>query len=66
MPDRVVAVRVGTPVSWVRIAPLAAAVHTATEVPERTQLTDMTLHGSQSRQWPDTGTKSYESSRASE
>ena len=55
MPDRVVAVRVGTD-SWVRIAPVAAAVHTATEVPERTQLMDTVLHGSQSRKWPNTGT----------
>ena len=43
VPERVVDVRVGTPVSWVRIAPDADAVHTAIEVPERTQFTDATL-----------------------
>lgn len=56
VPDRVVAVEVGTPLSWVRIAPVAPAVHTATEVPERTQLMDTVLCRSQSRTWPDTGT----------
>lgn len=50
MPDRVVAVEVGT-VSWVRIAPVATAVHTATEVPESTQLMDKVLRESQSRTW---------------
>ena len=43
VPERVVDVRVGTPVSWVRIAPDADAVHTAIEVPERTQFMDATL-----------------------
>ena len=43
VPERVVDVRGGTPVSWVRIAPDADAVHTAIEVPERTQFTDATL-----------------------
>lgn len=51
VPDRVAAVKVGT-TSWVRIAPVAAAVHTATELPEITQLMDTVLRGSQSRTWP--------------
>lgn len=55
VPDRVVAVEVGT-LSWLRIAPVASAVHTATELPERTQLMDTVLRGSQSRTRPDTGT----------
>ena len=37
VPDRVVAVVAGID-SWVRRGPVAAAVHTATEVPERSQL----------------------------
>ena len=54
VPDRVVAVEVGAD-AWVRIAPVADAVHTATELPERTQLRAMVLGGSQSRSWPDSG-----------
>ena len=55
VPDRVVAVEAGK-LNSVAIAPSAPAVHTAIELPERTQLMDMVLRGSQSRTWPDTGT----------
>ena len=55
VPDRVVAVEVGK-LAWVRIAPVAPAVHTATELPERTQLTATVLCRSQSRTWPGAGT----------
>ena len=48
MPDRVAVVMGGT-LSWESIAPVAAAVHTATELPERTQLMDTVLCASQSR-----------------
>ena len=43
VPERVEDAREGIPVSWVRLAPDAAAVHTAIEVPERTQFMDATL-----------------------
>lgn len=55
VPDRVLAVEVGIPLSWVRMAPVAIAVHTATELPERTQLIDAVLRAGQSQAWPDTG-----------
>ena len=55
VPDRVAAVETGK-LAWVRMAPVAPAVHTAIELPERTQLTDTVLRGSQSRTWPNTGT----------
>lgn len=46
VPERVMDLREGIPVSWVRIAAVAGAVHTATELPERTQLMDKVLHRS--------------------
>ena len=48
MPDRVAVVVAGIDPS-VRIGPLATAVHTATEEPERSQLTLRVLCYSQSR-----------------
>ena len=53
VPDRVVPVTVASGTdTWVRRAPVASALHTATELPEITQFRDMVLRGSQSRIWP--------------
>ena len=55
MPDKVAVVVAGIDPSSVKIGPLATAVHTATEEPERSQLTFRVLCYSQSRTRPDTG-----------
>lgn len=48
MPEKVPVVRVGKEF-WVNKEPVALVVHTATELPERTQLADRVLRSSQSR-----------------